>query len=467
MGIAMSSENELRYRVLNPATGMIIEEFATATDAEIEAALRHAHDGYLEWRAVPIEERAAIVARIAGLFDERADKLGALVTQEMGKSLATAIGEARFCVGIFDYFALEGPALAADRPINTFGGGRAIIQKRPTGPVLGVMPWNYPYYQVARFAAPNLVLGNTIILKHSESCPRSALAIEEIMLEAGLPRGAYRNVFASHRQVATMIADPRITGVSFTGSDRAGAAIGELAGRNVKKCVLELGGSDPYILLDTDDVKKAAESAWATRIYNMGQACTSNKRIIVMDEIFDRFVDEMVAIVKVLKPHDPIENMPNSFEPLSTRVAAEKLQAQVRDAVDKGATLHVGGELLDGPGAYFQPAVLTGVTPAMRAWSEELFGPVAVIYRVSDDEEAVSLANNSEYGLSGAVFSRDPLRAQRLAEKLDVGMANVNTALGEGPEIPFGGTKRSGFGRELGPLGMDEFVNQRLLYIAG
>lgn len=460
------SEEQLRYRVLNPATGTVVEEFPTATPGEIEDVLARANRGYSSWRTVPVQERARRVGRVGELIAERAEALAALITEEMGKTRAWALGEVRFSATIFDYYAKEGPQLTADEPIKTFGGGKAMMQKLPIGALLGVMPWNFPCYQVARFAAPNLVLGNSIILKHSESCPRTALAIEAIMVDAGIPADAYVNVFANHDQVATMIADSRIQGVSFTGSDRAGAIIGELAGRHVKKSVLELGGSDPYVVLDTDDVQKAAAAAWKTRFYNAGQACNSNKRIIVMDDIFDAFVAEMVALATMLKPGDPAADAPDTFPPLSTRAAGEKLAEQVRDAVDKGATLHVGGTMLDGPGAYFQPAVLTGVTRDMRTWREELFGPVAVVYRVSSDEEALTLANDTEFGLGGAVFSQDVARAQRLAERLETGMANVNISAGEGPEIPFGGVKRSGYGRELGPLGMDEFVNRRLLYIA-
>jgi succinate-semialdehyde dehydrogenase / glutarate-semialdehyde dehydrogenase len=460
----MISDNEVRYRVLNPATGAIVEEFETATDAGIEQALARAEAGFARWRAMPIADRAAIVARIGALFVERAEELGTLATQEMGKALASAIGEARFCGQIFDYYAMQGPGLAADQPITTFGAGHAVMQKLPIGPVLGVMPWNYPYYQVARLAAPNLVLGNAIVLKHSESCPRSAQAIEWIMIDAGLPDGVYVNVLANHAQVARMIGDRRIAGVSFTGSDRAGAVIGELAGRNLKKAVLELGGSDPWVVLDAEDVPAAAATAWNFRMLNMGQACNSNKRLIVMDDIFDPFVAALVDLARAMRPGDPMAGDPGGFSPLSTRAAAERLQAQVQDAVSQGAVLHVGGTLLDGPGAYFQPAVLTGVTPAMRAWREELFGPVAVVYRVSSDEEAVTLANDTDYGLGGAVFSRDDARARRVADRLESGMANVNVGAGEGAEIPFGGVKRSGFGRELGPLGMNEFANHRLFY---
>ena len=454
------------YQILNPATGQVEQTFDTATDAEIEAALSVAHTAYDGWKDLPIEERAAVVARVADLFRERQDELGAIATREMGKPLSEAVGEADFCGDIFDYFATEGPTLAADQPIKTFSGGKAVVQKLPIGPLLGIMPWNYPFYQIARFAAPNLMLGNTIILKHAESVPGSALAVEKLMKDAGVPEGVYVNVFASHEQIETIIADPRIAGVSLTGSERAGAVVAAIAGKNLKKCVLELGGSDPYVILDTDDVKAAADTAWETRISNTGQACNSNKRMIVMDDVFDGFVAQLTEHAKDLRPGDPTAEEDGTFAPLSSRRAAEILAEQVDDAVSKGATLHAGGVLGDGPAAYYSPAVLTGITKDMRAYREELFGPVAVVYKVSSDDEALALANDTQYGLGGAVFSTDPERATKVAQRLEVGMSNVNTPAGEGAEVPFGGVKRSGFGRELGPLGMDEFVNKRMFYVA-
>ena len=453
------------YQVVNPATGEPGEAFPLADDGEINEALAASQAAFESWREVPIEERGSIVARVAELFTERKDELAAIITEEMGKPLPESEGEAEYCTDIFNYFATEGPSLAADQEIKAIGGGRAMIQKLPVGPLLGIMPWNYPYYQVARFAAPNLMLGNTIVLKHAESCPKSALAIQKIMDDAGVPSGVYQNVFASHDQIADIIADPRIQGVSLTGSERAGAIIGELAGKNLKKVVLELGGSDPYVVLDTDDVKEAAANAWATRLENTGQACNSNKRMIVSDGIFDEFVAELTNLAKDLKPGNPAEAAEGTYAPLSSRSAAEGLAEQIQDAVSKGATLHAGGTLQDGPAAYLAPAVLTGITPEMRAYREELFGPVAVVYKVGSDEEAVKLANDSDYGLGGAVFSTDVERARKVAQQLEVGMANVN-GVGEGADIPFGGVKRSGYGRELGPLGMDEFVNKRLFYVA-
>jgi len=452
----MTTTSGPAYQVVNPATGEVGQTFDTASDADIESAISAATQAYASWKDVPITERGEIVKKVAALFAERADELAAIANEEMGKPLSEGVEEAEFCQSIFDYFATEGPTLAADQPIKTFSGGKAVVQKLPVGPLLGIMPWNFPYYQIARFAAPNLMLGNTIILKHAESVPKSALAVEQIMKDAGLPEGAYVNVFASHEQIETIISDPRIQGVSLTGSERAGAVVAALAGKNLKKCVLELGGSDPMIVLDSDNLDEVVDNAWDFRMYNTGQACNSNKRMIVMEDLFDDFVGKLTEKALALE----------SFSPLSSRKAAEALAEQVDDAVSKGATLHAGGVLSDGPDAHYTPAVLSGITKDMRAYSEELFGPVAAVYKVGSDEEALELANDTTYGLGGAVFSADPARAEKIAQRLEVGMANVNTTAGEGAEIPFGGVKRSGFGRELGPLGMDEFVNKRMFFIA-
>ncbi|MFQ4150401.1 NAD-dependent succinate-semialdehyde dehydrogenase [Arthrobacter sp. LAPM80] len=454
------------YRVLNPATGTLVEKFSTISDAALQEAITTADRAFHTWRQVPITERARIVARIGQLFTDRRDALAAIITEEMGKRRSEAIGEARFCTEIFNYYAEEGPTLAADQPIKALNGASAKIQKLPVGPLLGIMPWNYPYYQVARFAAPNLVLGNTIILKHAENCPRSARAIEQLMEDAGLPTGVYTNVYASHEQIETIIADPRIQGISLTGSERAGAAVAEIAGRNLKKVVLELGGSDPYIILDSNDVKASARAALETRMSNAGQSCDSNKRIIVMDTIYNEFVAEVTTQAAALVPGNPALDEPGTFPPLSSEPAATGLLSQIEDAVSKGAVLHTGGVRFDGPGSFVHPAVLTGITAGMRAYREELFGPAAVIYKVASDEEAIALANDTDYGLGAAVFSTNEQRARAVAQQLHSGMAAINTAQADGAEMPFGGIKRSGYGRELGPLGMDEFVNKRLFYVA-
>jgi succinate-semialdehyde dehydrogenase/glutarate-semialdehyde dehydrogenase len=458
---------EKPYRVVNPMTGEVIQKFPSMSDHEVDRLLSSTTSAFTEWKERSIAERAAIVARIASIMGARIDELALTAATEMGKPLSQGREELEFTVDIFNYYAEQGPGLLADQMLPA-EGGTATIQRRPIGTLLGIMPWNFPYYQVARFAAPNLVLGNTMLLKHAENCPRSALAIVDIFREAGVPEGVYANVFATHRQIASMIADPRLQGVSLTGSDRAGAAVAELAGRHLKKVVLELGGSDPYVILDTADVPAAAEQAWNFRVLNnTGQTCNSNKRIIVMDDIFESFVDALVSHAEGLRPGDPAQEEPGTFPPLASRAGAEALHEQVQEAVDRGATLRAGGVLQDGPGAYYSPAVLTGVTPDMRAYHEELFGPVLVVYRVSSDEEALRLANDTVYGLGGAVFSQDVDRARAVAERLDCGMSNVNTPAGEAASLPFGGAKRSGFGRELGPLGIDEFANKRLFFVAG
>ncbi|WP_370500846.1 aldehyde dehydrogenase family protein [Mycolicibacterium sp. jd] len=445
------------YRTLNPATGEVLATFDTATDDLIATAITAADDAYRAWREQPLEARVDVVRHVGRLLRERATELAELAKLEMGKKLDEGTGEVEFSASIFEFYADHAAALLADQRIPSFSGGTAVVQRRPVGVLLGVMPWNFPVYQVARFAAPNLVLGNTILLKHAESVPQCALVIADVMRDAGVPEGVYTNLFASFDQVETIIGDPRVQGVSVTGSERAGAAVAATAGRSLKKCLLELGGSDPFIVLDGDS-KQLARTAWEFRVYNMGQACNSNKRMIVTDDLFDDFVAELVTLAGDLAPAE--------IAPMSSRKAAETLAAQVADAVDKGATLHVGGELAEGPAAFYTPAVLTGVTPDMRAYSEELFGPVAVVYRVRDEEEAVALANASAYGLGASVFSTDTARAEKVAQRLEAGMVNVNTPAGEGPDIPFGGVKRSGFGRELGALGIDEFVNKQVYVVA-
>lgn len=454
------------YRVQNPATGEVLETFDTATDAQIEDALAAVDQAYREWRTRSVQERAAVVRRVAELFTERTDELAEHIAIEMGKSRAEAADEVAFAASIIDYYGVHGPGLITDGEIPSTIPGKAVIEHRPIGALLGVMPWNFPYYQVARFAAPNLLLGNTILLKHAEICPRSSLAIQSIMEEAGVPVGGYQNVFASHDHIAAMIADARVQGVSLTGSERAGAVIGAQAGRHLKKAVLELGGIDPMVVLDADDVAEVARKAWDFRVYNGGQVCNSNKRLIVMDDIHDEFVAELVRLADGLVPGDQLDLADGEFVPLSTRAAAETVDAQVQRAVAAGATLLAGGVLSEGPGAYYSPAVLTGVPRDSASYREEIFGPVATVYRVSSDEEALELANDCDMGLGGSVFSTDEARAARVASQLEVGMTHVNIIAAEAAELPFGGVKRSGFGREMGPIGIGEFSNRRLSFVA-
>jgi succinate-semialdehyde dehydrogenase/glutarate-semialdehyde dehydrogenase len=454
----------VEYRSIDPSTGVEQHRFEHATDRDVETALDTVASSYPAWSTLLRADRAARVLRFAEGLEQEAESLGRLITQEMGKKLEEAVGEVRFSAHIVRYYAENAETLLADQELPSPQGSTAVVQRLPIGPLLGIMPWNYPAYQVARFVAPNLVLGNTIVLKHAESVPQCALAIERIAHEAGL-EGVYVNVLASHEQVARIIADPRVQGVSLTGSERAGAAVARTAGEHLKKCVLELGGSDPYIVLDADDVAAAAAQAWRTRLGNMGQACNSNKRLIVHRSIAEEFVAELTRLASDLRPGDPMALGDDEFGPLSSQRAVDQLREQLSDAVASGARLLAGGTADASQGAYLAPAVLTGVTPEMRAYREEMFGPVAVVYVVDDEDEAVQLANDSLYGLGGAVFSTDEERARRVASRLEVGMANVNTPAGEGAEIPFGGVKRSGFGRELGPLGVDEFANRRVFYV--
>lgn len=455
-----------KYRVQNPATGEIIETFESATDQQIDEAVANADAVYREWREKSVQERANVVKRVAEIFEERKEELARLIAVEMGKTIAESIDEVEFARDIIEYYGVYGPGLITDYEIPSTIPGKAMIEQRPIGVLLGVMPWNFPYYQVARFAAPNLVLGNTILLKHADICARSALTMQEIFEEAGVPVGGYQNVFASHDQIASIIADPRVQGVSLTGSERAGAIIGEQAGRHLKKCVLELGGIDPMVVLDADDVAAVAREAWNFRTYNGGQVCNSNKRLIVMDDIYDEFVAELTRLAQGLKPGDQLNIGEGEYAPLSTRAAAETVHAQVQKAVSEGARVLAGGELSEGPGAYYSPTVLVDVPRDSESYREEIFGPVATVYRVSSDEEALELANDCALGLGGSVFSTDEARAARIASRLEVGMTHVNIIAAEAAEIPFGGVKRSGYGREMGPIGIGEFANKRLYFVA-
>jgi len=453
----------MQYQVVNPATGQVEREYPTATDAEIGTVLDRAGRAYPSWRRTPRAERADILRRVAQLYEDRAAELGAIITREMGKTTAEAAGELEFTVGIYRYYADNAADLLKDEPLPSNTPGSAWVRKSPIGPLLGIMPWNYPYYQVARFAAPNLMIGNTIVLKHAPQCPESATAMEQIFHEAGLPADAYINVFASNEQAATIIADPRIAGVSVTGSERAGSAVAALAGQNLKKVVLELGGSDPYIVLGGADLPGVAKAVAAARMENGGQACNAAKRMIVSEDVYDEFIAEFTEAMSGYKTGDPTDPSV-AYGPLSSEQAAVNLASQIDDAISKGATVHLGGHRVAGPGAFFEATVLSGVTPEMRAFREELFGPAAVVYKVADADAAVELANSSSYGLGGAVFCSDEELALDVADRLDVGMVWINQPEGGGPELPFGGTKRSGVGRELGPLGIDEFVNKKLIH---
>ncbi len=449
------------YAVVDPATGETIKEYPTISDDELRAAIGRADEAHRSWSATTTAaERGALIRRVGELHNERAQELGEIIVREMGKPIEQAVGEVEFAGAIYDYYADNAEKLLADEPIELLGGeGTAIVRRSSFGVVLGIMPWNYPYYQVARFAGPNLIIGNPVLLKHAPQCPESAAAMAEIFAEAGFPAGAYENIYAANEQIEWVIADPRVRGVSVTGSERAGAAVAEIAGRNLKKVVLELGGSDPFILLGTDDLDGAVQAAVEARLENTGQACNAAKRFIVVDDLYDSFLEKFSAALAAAKPGDPKQEGA-AVGPLSSKTAADRLEDQVKRAIDDGAEVVVGGNR---DGNYFEPTVLTGISTDSDAAREEFFGPVAQVYRVADEAAAVQLANATPYGLGSYVMTSDPDQGARVADQIDAGMVYVNIVGADSPELPFGGVKRSGFGRELGRFGADEFVNKKLI----
>jgi len=448
------------YAVVNPATGQTLATYDTFTDARVHDAIASADAAYRGWgRTTPVAERAALIRRAAQLYRDRREELAETIVREMGKPLAAALGEVDFAADITEFYADNAESIMADEPIDILGEGTAVIRRAPLGVLLGIMPWNFPYYQVARFAAPNLLVGNTILLKHAGQCPESAAAIEQLHLDAGFPAGAYVNLYISNEQAADVIGDPRVQGVSLTGSERAGAAVAEVAGRNLKKVVLELGGSDPFLLLSTHDLDATVAAAVEARLDNTGQSCNAAKRFIVADDLYDAFLEKFVAAIGGATVGDPLEEG-TDLGPLSSLAAAERLQEQVDRAVAQGATLLAGGTR---DGAFFAGTVLTGVTPEMDAYREEFFGPVGVVYRAADEDDAVAIANDTPFGLGSYVFTTDQDQAARVADRIDAGMVYVNLVLADSPELPFGGVKRSGTGREMGLLAADEFVNKKLI----
>lgn len=449
------------YAVTNPATGETVKTFEQISDADLEKVITSADNAYRTWsRKASIDERAALIRKVADLHTERRDELAAIIVREMGKPIDQCLGEVDFASDIYRYYADNADEFLADEPIDLIvDDATAVMRTSPLGVLIGVMPWNFPYYQVARFAGPNVVIGNTIILKHASQCPESSAAIQQIFHDAGAVEGVYTNVYASTKQVAHVIADPRVQGVSLTGSEAAGSAVAEVAGKHLKKVVLELGGSDPFILLSTDDMDYAVESAYGARIDNSGQSCNAAKRFIVMDNLYEEFRDKLTAKMLAATPSDPTKDGAD-LGPLSSLGAAEGLEKQVKKAETQGATVTTGGER---DGAFFPTTVLTEVSADNDAYHEEFFGPVASIYRVSSEEEAVKIANATPFGLGSYVFTTDHEQAMRVADQIEAGMVYINVVLADSPELPFGGVKRSGIGREMGKYGAAEFVNKKLI----
>jgi len=453
----------MSYAVTNPATGETVKTYPTITDAELEAAIAAAAEAHRTWsKSTTVEERAALVRRVGELHVERRQELAEIIVREMGKPIEQALAEADFAGDIYGYYADNAAEFLKDEPVSLLAGdGSAVIRRSSLGVLLGVMPWNFPYYQVARFAGPNLIIGNTILLKHAEQCPESAAAIAQIFADAGFPEGAYVNIYASHDQIETVIADPRVQGVSLTGSERAGAAVAEIAGRHLKKVVLELGGSDPFILLSTDDLDSAVQNAVDARLDNSGQSCNAAKRFIVIDDLYEPFLEKFTAKIAEVEATDPTSS-DSALGPLSSLKAAEGLDEQVKRAVEHGATLVHGGSR---DGAFFQTTVLTDVSSDNPASKEEFFGPVAQVYRAADEDDAVRIANDIPFGLGSYVYTTDAAQADRVADAIEAGMVFVNLVLADGAELPFGGVKRSGSGRELGRFGADEFVNKKMIRV--
>ncbi|MDE0490602.1 NAD-dependent succinate-semialdehyde dehydrogenase [Psychrobacter sp. A3] len=450
------------YQVNNPATGEVEATYPAASEQDIQNAIEQADNAYKDWHQVSFDERSALLHKVADLYLERQDTLARIVATEMGKPVAQAKGEIGLVAEIYRYYADNAEQLLAPSIIEV-DSGHASVEKHPVGALLGIMPWNYPHYQVARFAAPNLMAGNTIILKHAPQCPKTAEAIVDILKDAGLPKGVYNNVFATNEQAATIIEDERVQGVSLTGSERAGQAVAKIAGGALKKVVLELGGSDAFIVAADADIEQAVKGAISGRFGNTGQACNAAKRLIIIESVFDKFVEGFTNAVRDMTLADPLDER-TFIGPMSSKAAATNLQAQLDSAIKAGATVLVeGGMIKDKPGAWFAPAVLTDVDESMDVYREELFGPVAVVYKARDIEHAIQIANDVPFGLGASIQTQDADLAADIADKLDVGMVTINAPSGSEANTPFGGVKRSGFGRELGTLGITEFLNHKLI----
>jgi succinate-semialdehyde dehydrogenase / glutarate-semialdehyde dehydrogenase len=449
------------YAVVNPATGETIKEYTTISDEGLGEAITRADAAYKSWSySSTVAERAALLKKVADLHTERREELAAIIVREMGKPVEQALMEVDFSAEIYGFYVDNAEELLADEPVPHFGGdGTAVVRRGPYGTLLGIMPWNFPYYQVARFAGPNLTIGNPILLKHAPQCPESAEAIQKIYDDAGFPEGTYTNIYATNDQIETTIGDPRVHGVSVTGSERAGAAVAAIAGANLKKVVLELGGSDPFIVLGTDDIGAVAEQAAEARLDNTGQSCNAAKRFIVMDEYYDDFVAGLKGQFEGAPTGDPTSE-DTAVGPLSSKLAADRLEDQVKRAIDGGAEVVIGGGR---DGNFFEPTILTGIEQGSEASQEEFFGPVAQVYKVTSEEEAIALANDTAFGLGSYLMTNDKDQAERVANLIEAGMVYVNLVGADSAELPFGGFKRSGFGRELGRFGADEFVNKKLI----
>ncbi|UVF13598.1 NAD-dependent succinate-semialdehyde dehydrogenase [Limosilactobacillus fermentum] len=454
----------MAYQTVNPYTNEVEHTYADTTPEEVEKALTLAHGLYLKWHdGSGLEERKAVITKLGELLRERRTEMAELMTRDMGKLIGEAEGEVDLCASFCDYYVEHANEFLAPKPIYT-PSGNAFILKQNLGVLMAVEPWNFPFYQIARVFIPNFIVGNPMLLKDAANCPTSAQAFADLVLEAGAPEGSLTNLFVSYDQVSKIIADPRVAGACLTGSERGGRSVATEAAKSLKKSTLELGGNDAFVVLEDADMDKLAEILPQTRLYNAGQVCTSSKRYIVPEKLVPQFVNILKDGFSKVKMGDPLDRS-TTLAPLSSKKAKEKLTQQVQLAIDNGAKLEYGFEPVeDQEGQFFMPTILTGVTVENPIFDQEMFGPVAVIYPYKTEEEAIEIANNSSYGLGNTVFGTNIAHAREVASKIEAGMSWINAGWASLPEIPFGGVKHSGYGRELSEIGFTEFVNQHLIY---
>jgi len=454
----------MAYQSVNPYDGKILKTFEELTDKQLEMALETAATCFETWRHTTFAERAAVVAKAAAIMRARIDEFARPVTLEMGKLIDQARGEVVLSADIIDYYAKNAERFLAPERLKP-SSGEAEVESSPFGVLFCVEPWNFPFYQLARVAGPQLMAGNVLVVKHAGCVPQCAIAFEKLWIDAGAPKGAYTNLLISHEQSERIIDDPRIKGVALTGSVAAGKSIAARAGQNLKKTSMELGGSDAFIVLDDADLEKTIPWAVWGRMYNAGQTCCAAKRFIVLDSIADKFLEKFKLALSALKPGDPMDEK-TTHGPLSTEAALVQLLKQVDDAVAKGAKLVMGGKRIDRPGSFMETTILTDIKPDNPAFRDEFFGPVVSFFRVKDEAAAIALANDSDFGLGGSVFTKDEARGKRVASGVDTGMMFINNIDWSDAELPFGGIKYSGYGRELGNMGIQEFVNKKLVRTA-
>lgn len=454
----------MAYQTINPTTGEPGKTYSNHSDAEVEHALATAHKLYKsEWSKGSIQPRLQVLERLAGIIESRKDELARAITLEMGKLIGDARDEVQIIADIARFYARNAESLLAPSKLQT-NLGEAWVEHHAIGVIVAVEPWNYPFYQLMRVLGPNLAIGNPVMAKHAGIVPHCATVFADLVREAGAPAGAWTNLFASSNQIAAIIADDRIQGAALTGSEGAGSAVAAQAGKHVKKSTLELGGNDVFAVLEDADMDKAIEAGVFSRLHIAGQECICAKRFILIEKIADKFLQRFTAAMAKVKVGDPLHES-TELGPLSSAEARINLAKQVQKAIDNGATLHLGGKPINGKGNFFEPTILTNITRDNPAYFEEFFGPVAQVYVVKNDDELVELANDSHFGLAGAIFTKDTKRAKSLASRIETGQVWINTFASTAAELPFGGVKRSGYGRELGALGIKEWVNQKMVLI--